>query len=87
MFKWFYQMKKALQEKISEKGQGMVEYALVLAAVAIIAALVLSDSGGLTDSVNGAYTKAASSITAATDNVGKTTGSGGNQTQTGGGDG
>ena len=52
MLKWFYQMKKALQEKISEKGQGMVEYALVLAAVAIIAAFVLSDTGGLKDATN-----------------------------------
>lgn len=75
MFKWFNEMKKALQEKLSEKGQGMVEYALVLAAVALIAAFVLGNGeGGLTKSVDGAYDKAASSINSATDNVTKPTG-------------
>lgn len=67
MYKWFYKMKQALQEKLSEKGQGMVEYALVLAAVAIIALVVLSNNGGLSEKVQGAYNNAGDQISSATD--------------------
>ncbi len=66
MFGWFYEKKQALLEKIEEKGQGIVEYALILAAVAIIAIYVLGKNGGLTGAVNTAYTNAASKISEAT---------------------
>lgn len=76
MFRWFYEKKQALQEKIEEKGQGIVEYALILAAVAIIAIFVLGSNGGLTGAVNSAYSGATDKITAATNaNPGGTTGS------------
>lgn len=66
MFRWFYEKKQALQEKIEEKGQGIVEYALILAAVAIIAIYVLSSDGGLTGAVSEAYSGAAQKINSAT---------------------
>ena len=66
MFRWFYEKKQALLEKIEEKGQGIVEYALILAAVAIIAIYVLSGSGGLTKAVSDAYSNAGSKINKAT---------------------
>lgn len=66
MFGWFYEKKQALLKKIAEKGQGIVEYALILAAVAIIAIYVLSGDGGLTKAVDQAYTNAASKIGEAT---------------------
>lgn len=51
-----------LQERLSEKGQGMIEYALVLAFVAVVSAAVFmsSDGGGrnyLTNTVSGTYDK------------------------------
>lgn len=47
MLNWIYKKMKSFREKISEKGQGMVEYALILAGVAIIAAVVIAKNGGL----------------------------------------
>lgn len=55
----FYRIKAELSKKT---GQGMVEYALVLAAVAIIAAFVLSDDGGLKDKIEGAFSNAGDQI-------------------------
>ncbi|MBQ9478414.1 MAG: hypothetical protein IJU71_02575 [Selenomonadaceae bacterium] len=70
MFKWIYKAKQAIQDKISEKGQGMVEYALVLAAVALIAAFVLSDSDdGLRGAVGGAFSNAKIQIDSASSAV------------------
>ena len=81
MFKWFYKMKQAIQDKVSEKGQGMVEYALVLAAVAIIAAFVLSNdsNSGLRGSIDGAFSNAKTQI----DNAGNSVGGTGTGTGTG----
>ena len=72
MFKWFYKMKQAIQDKVSEKGQGMVEYALVLAAVAIIAVFVLSgdNENGLRSAIDGAFGNAKSQIDDASSTVG-----------------
>ena len=50
--------------KKDEKGQGMVEYALIIAFVAAIAIFVLN--GQLKTSVNGAFTGASSAVTDAT---------------------
>lgn len=48
----------------SEKGQGMVEYALIIAFVAAIAIFVLN--GALRDSVESAFNQASNAVTAAT---------------------
>ncbi len=59
---------KGLVQKIksSEKGQGMVEYALIIAFVAAIAILVLSDEG-LGGAVGSAFSNACDMITSAND--------------------
>lgn len=51
--------------KKSEKGQGMVEYALIIAFVAAIAIFVLN--GKLGTSINEAFDKASTNVTSATD--------------------
>lgn len=57
-----------IREKLDEKGQGMVEYALILAAVAIIAVVAIWGVGkksGDTDlqtAVTNAFNKAASEV-------------------------
>ncbi len=58
MFKWIYELQKKLQEKISEKGQGMTEYAIILAVVAIVAVAVFYGSdgnSGLEGTISNAY--------------------------------
>lgn len=50
--------------KASEKGQGMVEYALIIAFVAAIAIFALN--GKLKESVNNAFDKANDAVTSAT---------------------
>lgn len=59
---------KGLVEKIqtSEKGQGMVEYALIIAFVAAIAIWALSGDG-LGAAVNGAFDNASSMVEGAND--------------------
>ena len=59
MFKYIQQLIDKL--KVSEKGQGMVEYALIIAFVAAIAIFALN--GKLKDSVGSAFEKAASQVT------------------------
>ena len=49
--------------KKSEKGQGMVEYALIIAFVAAIAIVALNN--GLGDAVKGAFNQASSLVTRA----------------------
>ena len=74
MFKWIYELQKKLQEKISEKGQGMTEYAIILAVVAVVAIAVFYGTGGdgsngrLANTISNAYGKANNQINA----IGKT---------------
>ncbi len=60
-----------LKERLGEKGQGMVEYALILAAVAIIAVVAIWGSGtggtgssgtSLKEAVTSAFTRAATAV-------------------------
>ena len=66
--KKFFNLLNFFKEKLGEKGQGMVEYALILAAVAIIAVVAIWGTGktdGSTDlktAVTNAFTKAASAV-------------------------
>ena len=65
MFKWIYELKAKLQEKLSEKGQGMTEYAIILAVVAIVAVAVFygkDDGSGLQGTVGNAYNVANNKI-------------------------
>lgn len=50
--------------KATEKGQGMVEYALIIAFVAAIAIFALN--GGLRNAVSKAFDKAQENVTSAT---------------------
>ena len=67
MFKHIYSFIDKVKSKLSEKGQGMVEYALILALVAGIAAIALN--GDLRNAVTGAFGKATDQINSATGNV------------------
>ena len=61
MFKYINRLIKKL--KASEKGQGMVEYALIIAFVAAIAIVALNN--GLGDAVKGAFEQASNAVTSA----------------------
>ena len=63
MIKYINKLVKKLQKK-SEKGQGMVEYALIIAFVAAIAIFVLN--GGLKNAVSSAFDEAGKAVTKAT---------------------
>ena len=73
--------------KSTEKGQGMVEYALIIAFVAAIAIFALN--GGLGQAVKGAFENASNMVTSASNNAtslqSESTGGdqGGGQTQQG----
>lgn len=70
MFKFIYDLKAKLQEKLSEKGQGMTEYAIILAVVAVVAVAVFygqkdgdgNATSGLQKTIGDAYKKADASI-------------------------
>ena len=73
MLNKIYSLLVGFRKKLGEKGQGMVEYALILAAVAIIAVVAIwgTDKVGtdkdLKSAVTGAFTKAATKIDTAQD--------------------
>ena len=65
MFKFIYDLKAKLQEKLSEKGQGMTEYAIILAVVAVVAVAVFyggDDKAGLKGTITNAYSNANNAI-------------------------
>ena len=62
MVKYINKLVKKLQKK-SEKGQGMVEYALIIAFVAAIAIFVLNN--GMRDAVSKAFDQASNAVTSA----------------------
>ena len=65
MFKFIYDLKAKLQEKLSEKGQGMTEYAIILAVVAVVAVAVFygsNENAGLQGTISNAYGKANTAI-------------------------
>ena len=71
MFKYIYSFVDKIKSRLSQKGQGMVEYALILALVAGIAAVALN--GNLRDAVTGAFSSATSAINNANTTNGTTT--------------
>ena len=67
MFEIFEYLKAKLQEKLSEKGQGMTEYAIILAVVAVVAVAVFMGGndpaqGTLGNAIGGAYSQAGAAI-------------------------
>ena len=79
IYKWTDKIKKKvamLSDKLGEKGQGLTEYALILAAIAAIAIVALygtttgegesaTTTGGLRNAITGAFGRATSSIESA----------------------
>jgi len=67
MLNWIYGLAAKLRQKLSEKGQGMVEYALILAAVAIIAVVAIwgtNGGGGLKATIQKSFSQADEAIKA-----------------------
>lgn len=64
---------KKIKTLVSEKGQGMVEYALIIAFVAAIAALALNSNDGLGDKIKSAFTSAGDQIGSQVDKAGGST--------------
>ena len=73
MFTFVEELKAKLQEKLSEKGQGMTEYAIILAVVAVVAVAVFygndANEAGLKGTISNAYGTANNKI----DNIGNLT--------------
>lgn len=67
MFKWIDKLTEKIREKLSEKGQGMVEYALIIAVVAVIAVLVLNTN--LRNAITGAFESAGEQIESTTEDI------------------
>lgn len=68
MFKFFEKIFGKIRAQLSQKGQGMVEYALIIAFIAGIAAVALNSDLG--SAIKGAFGKATSSINDAGTNAG-----------------
>lgn len=69
----------------SQKGQGIVEYALILAFVVAIAAVALSSNSGIGLSIKNLFTNTGTKIENAGNTVGGNTQSGGGEQSTAGG--
>lgn len=66
IYKWTDKIKSKvaeLSDRLGEKGQGMVEYAMIIAAVAIIAVVVLwNGDNNLSTSVKNAFKTASQNV-------------------------
>lgn len=63
MFGYIYKFIDKVKSTLSQKGQGMIEYALIIAFVAGIAAVALtSQDGGLATKIKAAFTSAGDQI-------------------------
>lgn len=62
-----------IEKKWSEKGQGIVEYALILAFVVAIAVVALSSNSGIGQSIQTLFTNTGTKITNAGNDVGSNT--------------
>ena len=62
MFKYIYAFIDKIKSKLSQKGQGMVEYALIIAFVAVIAGVALSSDNGLGAKIQSAFKSAGDRI-------------------------
>ena len=71
MFQMIYQATKKIRDKISglnEKGQGMVEYAIIIAVVAAVAFTVFGNgNSGLSKTLNNAFEKADTKVNGVVD--------------------
>lgn len=67
MFKFIQKITDAIKAKLSQKGQGMVEYALIIAVVAVIAVLVLNTN--LREAITNAFDSAGNQIEETTTNI------------------
>ena len=76
-------MKKFMEKYLGKKGQGMVEYALIIAFVVGIATTVFGSGTGLDSAIKSTFTKATNTLNSLSSNSGSggTGGTGG----TGGG--
>ena len=64
MLRLFYEVQRNFQLKLSEKAQGMVEYAIVIAFIAVIAAAVFMGEGSWSylHTVETTYEKASDAV-------------------------
>ena len=69
MFKYFYALIKKVKSKLNQKGQGMIEYALIIAFVAGIAYVALNSKTGLGEAIQGAFGKAKDQIETQTNKI------------------
>lgn len=76
MFKFVEKIFGKIKAQLSQKGQGMVEYALIIAFVAGIAALALNSN--LSSVITSAFEKASSAVSAVNTNASTPAGGGGN---------
>lgn len=66
MDKWISELNRQLCKGLSERGQGMIEYAIIIAVIAVISVGVFVGTGGgghhFGDSVNGLYQQAGDAV-------------------------
>lgn len=78
IYRWVEKLRNKVA-KLNEKGQGMVEYAIILAVVAVVAFAVFGTGGtdkGLGKTLQDAFNKADEQINRTTNNTGGNTGEG-----------
>ena len=85
IYKWTDKIKEkvaAISKKMNEKGQGLTEYALILAAIAVIAVAAVygvgSTDGGLKKQITTSFTNATNDIKDANEANHSTTNGGNN---------